>query len=177
MAEIDSGGGDGKKKGPKKVSTKIDMTPFVDLAFLLITFFMLTSSFNKPKTMEVNMPDKNDDPTKNKEKVKESQTLTVIVGEKDKIYYFQGVPADKPPVEVTDFSAEGIRKVLLTKKKEVMASLGKDIIVIMKAKDDAKYKNLVDLLDEMPITGIKIYAIVDVTPQELDLIKAKEAGQ
>jgi biopolymer transport protein ExbD len=174
MAELDTSGGGGKKKGSKKASTRIDMTPMVDLAFLLITFFMLTSSFNKPKTMEVNMPDKNEDPEKNKEKVSEKQTLTVIMGDKDKVYYFQGVPSDKPPVEVTDYSDEGIRKVLIAKRKEIQATLGKDIIVIMKAKDSSKYKNLVDILDEMPIAGIKIYAIVDITPEELELIKSKE---
>lgn len=173
MAELDTSGGGGKKKGSKKASTRIDMTPMVDLGFLLITFFMLTSSFNKPKTMEVNMPDKNKDEPDN-EKVKQSQTLTVILGDNDKVFYFQGVPADKPPVEATNFSDEGIRAVLLKKKKEVMATTGKDIIVIMKAKDSSKYKNLVDLLDEMPITGIKIYAIVDITPEELELIKSKE---
>ena len=65
MAEVQQGGGGGHKKGDKvrakKMSTKIDMTPMVDLAFLLLTFFLLTTTFNKPKTMEVNMPDKVDD--------------------------------------------------------------------------------------------------------------------
>ncbi len=123
--------------------------------------------------MEVNMPDKSKEDEK-PEKVSEKQTLTVIMGDKDKVYYFQGVPGDKPPVEVTDFSDEGIRKVLIAKRQEIKATLGKDIIVIMKAKDSSKYKNLVDILDEMPIAGVKIYAIVDITPEELELIKPKE---
>src|SRR6185312_16128217 len=107
MAEVSTGGGkkDGKKRA-KKVSTKIDMTPMVDLAFLLITFFMLTTTFNKPQTMEVNMPDK----TENNEQqpLKESKVLTIILGENDKVYYYTGLT--NPKVELTDYSTEGIRK-------------------------------------------------------------------
>jgi biopolymer transport protein ExbD len=154
MAELDTGGG-------KKVSTKVDMTPMVDLAFLLVTFFMLTTTFNKPQTMEVNMPDKTDD---NKSmKVKESKTTTIVLAESDKVYYYTGV--ENPEVKLTNFSESGLRKVLLEKVKTIT-----DPIVIIKAKKDAKYKNVVDVIDEMAITGIKIYALVDITPADLELL-------
>jgi biopolymer transport protein ExbD len=154
MAELDTGGG-------KKVSTKVDMTPMVDLAFLLVTFFMLTTTFNKPQTMEVNMPDKTDD---NKSmKVKESKTTTIVLAENDKVYYYTGV--ENPEVKLTNFSESGLRKVLLEKVKTIT-----DPIVIIKAKKDAKYKNVVDVIDEMAITGIKIYALVDITPADLELL-------
>jgi biopolymer transport protein ExbD len=166
MAEIDTGGG-------KKVSTKVDMTPMVDLAFLLVTFFMLTTTFSKPQTMEINMPDK----TRDNEtmKVKESRTLSLVLTKNDKIYYYQGV--EDPVLEVTDFSANGIRKVLLKKKAEIMANTGEGPIIVIKSKKDARYGNLVDILDEMSITGIEIYALVDITPEDEELVaKAEAAG-
>ncbi len=154
MADIDTGGG-------KKVSTKVDMTPMVDLAFLLVTFFMLTTTFNKPQTMEVNMPEKTDD---NKTmKVAESRTTTLVLAENNKVYYYSG--SKEPQIQLTDYSANGLRKVLLNKVKTV-----KDPIVIIKAKKESKYKNLVDAIDEMAITGIKIYALVDITPEDLELL-------
>jgi biopolymer transport protein ExbD len=166
MAEVDSSGGGGKKKGPKKVSTKIDMTPMVDLAFLLITFFMLTTTFSKPKTMELNMPDKNKQDENDKQKVEETRTTTILLGEKDKIYYYTGI--QDPKVEVTDYSATGIRKVLMQKIRE--RPKGKDPIFIIKAMEDARYKNMVDILDEMTITNSKIYALVDITPGDVELV-------
>jgi biopolymer transport protein ExbD len=93
MAEIDTGGG-------KKVSTKVDMTPMVDLAFLLVTFFMLTTTFSKPQTMEVNMPEKNQ--KDEKMKVAETRTTTLILSENNKIYYYSG-SSENPEINVTNF--------------------------------------------------------------------------
>jgi len=170
MGEVDTSQGGGKsdgKKRSKKMSTKIDMTPMVDLAFLLITFFMLTTTFNKPKTMEINMPDK----TEKKDetiKIAASRTLTIILGKGDAVYWYQG---DNNPetmkLNKTDFNEQnGIRKVISDKSKEVMAASGKEAVILIKSMDNAKYKNLVDMLDEMHITNQKIYAIVDIYDQE-----------
>jgi biopolymer transport protein ExbD len=165
MAEVDSSGGGGKKKGPKKVSTKIDMTPMVDLAFLLITFFMLTTTFSKPKTMELNMPDKTKDNVK--QEVEETRTTSIILGTTDRVYYYTGIK--DPAVELTDYSANGIRKVLMQKIKE--RPKGKDPIFIIKSMDEARYKNIVDILDEMRITGAQVYAMVDITPGDIELVE------
>jgi biopolymer transport protein ExbD len=178
MADIgDSGGGGHDKKGkkkPKKGSPKVDMTPMVDLGFLLITFFMLTTTMSKPQTMELNMPDKTDN--SEQQPVKASQSMTVILGKNDKIYYFFGTPQEAKEtdsVQETDYSSNGIRKVILQKTRE----LGYDdkgvpkIVIVIKALDDAKYKNMVDILDEMAITSSKRYAIVDILPEEIELIK------
>jgi biopolymer transport protein ExbD len=164
MAEVNTSGGDksGKKKS-KKVSTKIDMTPMVDLAFLLITFFMLTTTFNKPQTMEVNMPDKND--KKKEAPVKASHAITIILGENDKVYWFQGEEESLPNVQVTNFSAEGIREVLFRKNREI----GAKFVVVIKAMQKSKYKNMVDILDEMTITKTKRYAIVKILPEDIEL--------
>src|SRR3954470_3144929 len=104
MAELDTSGG-GHKKGPgvkkgKKLSTRIDLTPMVDLGFLLITFFMYTTTLAKPKTMEINMPYK--DPKmqeKDQSKVKESTALTILLSKNHQIYTYEGIGSDptKPP--------------------------------------------------------------------------------
>ena len=91
MAEIqqkgDSGGKGGKKRA-KKASTKIDMTPMVDLAFLLLTFFMLTTTFAKPNVMQLTMPVKEKNPNPEEQtKIKASQAVTVILAPDDKIFY------------------------------------------------------------------------------------------
>ena len=202
MAEINAEGGHkkkGKKVRAKKMSTRIDLTPMVDLGFLLITFFMLTTTLSKPQTMEINMPVKDKILPEDQTKIKESQALTIILSEKDKIYYYFGIT--DPKVEITDFSNKGIRKILLDENKKrnphvdsipiykQMLRSGKitediykqriagikafkdGLIVLIKSDDKSKYKNLVDILDEMQITNIGRYAIVDVAPAELELIK------
>jgi biopolymer transport protein ExbD len=167
MAEVDTGGKGGGKT--KKVSTKIDMTPMVDLAFLLITFFMLATTFSKPKTMEVNMPDKPKDKEEKPPELKESNAFTILLGENDKVYYYSGIK--DPTVEITDFSPNGIRKKLFEKK------VNPDLVVIIKTAEKSKYKNLVDILDEMAITGTKRYAIVDFVKDDEDLMKKADEGK
>jgi biopolymer transport protein ExbD len=165
MSEISSESGkakDGKVRS-KKASTKIDMTPMVDLAFLLLTFFMLTTTFNKPQTMEIAMPEK----PKTEDKiplVNEKKVLTVVLGKDDKVYWYRGIT--DPKVELTNFSATGIRKVLVEQKAQIT-----DMVVLIKPSDESKYKNVVDILDEMQIGNIARYALVNITSVDKELIK------
>ncbi|MDP4196445.1 MAG: biopolymer transporter ExbD [Bacteroidota bacterium] len=172
MAELDTsqGGkhGKGKKKRSKKQSTRVDMTPMVDLGFLLVTFFMLTTTFSKPQTMEINLPAR---PTPGEKvedapELKASKAFTVILGEFGKVYYYTGLTTENAEVKVTDFSEGGIRKILLDKNAMING-----LTVLIKPTDKSTYKNVVDILDEMNITNVKRYALVDVTPTDLDLIK------
>jgi len=121
MAEIAESGGGGHDKGKKrakKSSTRVDMTPMVDLAFLLLTFFVLTSTFSKPKVMSLAYPAKIDEPI-DKNAPKLNNGITFLLS-KDKIIYYTGefYPADRPgkdgPTKLTEtnFSASGLRKVL-----------------------------------------------------------------
>jgi len=171
MAELqqkESGGKKGKKKGRKKMSTRIDLTPMVDLGFLLVTFFMLTTTFSKPQTMEINLPVKPKEEVTEEEQnaVKASKALTLIIDGENKIYWYQGIPgADNIPA-LTNFSADGIRKILVEKNSTIQ-----DMVVLIKPTDEANYKNVVDILDEMNISNIKRYALVDITPLDLELIK------
>jgi biopolymer transport protein ExbD len=169
MAELGGGGG-GKKKGKKvrakRSSTRIDMTPMVDLAFLLLTFFVMTTTLNKPQTMEITMPEK-PKPGDEMPEINEKNVLTLVLGENDKIYYYMGIT--DPAVEVTNFSATGIRKVLLSKKAELPK-----LVVLIKATDEAKYKNMVDIMDEMNISSMQRFALVDITPVDVQLVKESQ---
>ena len=146
MAEVntDDGGGGGKhdKKRAKKASTKIDMTPMVDLAFLLLTFFVLTSTFSKPKTMEINFPAKPED---KKDETKVNNALTFLMTKDDGIYYYygefyvEGNAKGQPATQLTktNFSATGLHKLLLDRNKPT-------INAIKKLEDRLKKREIVD---------------------------------
>lgn len=185
MAELntgDSGGkkGDGKVRS-KKSNAKVDLTAMVDLAFLLITFFMLTTTLSKPQSMSLGLPDKEDKPDpKNQVKVDENRTMTILLGDNNKLVRYVGLLAT--PVAggaPKDFSygKEGIRKELIARKKLVLEYTGnkdKGMIVIIKPSKKSNYRNLVDILDEMAIVDVPTYAIVnDYTPEETKLLESK----
>lgn len=172
MAEISQGGGGGKEKGgkvrAKKASTKIDMTPMVDLAFLLLTFFMLTATFSKPKTMELNMPDKPkaDDPEPPEVNIK--KVVTIALDANDKIYYWRGIDDGTPTATASSYADDGIRKVIMEEDRAVS-----NTVFLIKPSDKSRYKNIVDVLDEMAITKAQRYAIVDFTPEDEAIIKGQ----
>jgi len=177
MAELNTGGGEGKKGGKKvrskKQNTGVDLTAMVDLAFLLITFFMLTTSLSKPQSMDLTMPDKIKDPLKDKpQEAKESKTMTILIGKDRKLKYYMGMINDPfGGVGPTDsaYGKEGIRKVILQKMANLRAQghEGKNgIVVLIKATEDATYTDMIDILDEMAITGVDVYALQDMIDEE-----------
>jgi len=174
MAELDTSGGGGKKGGKvrsKKASTRVDLTAMVDLAFLLVTFFMLTTTLSKPKAMDLIMPDK-DDKTNQQEAVAESRTMTILLGKNNKVEWYMGqVDKPKSPPTVDNFGKNGIRKALLEQSKEVMAATGKDIIVLVKPSDKSVYSDVVNIMDELNIANVKIRAIVDITKPDIALLQ------
>lgn len=186
MAELNTGGGGGKKGGgkvrSKKQNSKVDLTAMVDLAFLLITFFMLTTTLSKPQSMNLGLPDKGkeDEPSQNI-KVDENRTMTILLGENGKLVSYMGM-ISAPLAAPKDFAygKDGIRKELLSRRQSVLeysASIGKPkngIIVIIKPSKKATYRNLVDILDEMAIVDVPTYAIVnEFSPEEQKLLAAK----
>ena len=201
MASVEEGGGGGgHKKGPgvkkaKKLSTRVDMTPMVDLGFLLITFFIFTTTMSSPTTMELYMP-KDTDKDEDQNKAKESGALTVMLSKDNHVYYYEGqLKEDASNFMSTNFA--GIRKVILDKKKAVIEAhqhdagcekiwaknggdkkscLDKDLVVVIKPGELATYKNTVDILDEMAISNIKRYAMVDLFDAERDLINKTEGN-
>ena len=182
MAELNTGDGGGKKGGKvrsKKSNAKVDLTAMVDLAFLLITFFMLTTTLSKPQSMSLGLPDKEDDKNKDKPiKVDENRTMTILLGDNNKMTYYMGLLATPiaGPKDIS-YGKEGIRKELLKRKKSVVEYTGnkdKGLIVIIKPSKKSNYRNLVDILDEMAIVDVPTYAIVnDFTPEEQKLLEGK----
>jgi biopolymer transport protein ExbD len=198
MAEIIDGGGGGggkhQKKKAKKGNVHLDMTPMVDLAFLLLTFFILATSLSKPKTMEIIYPKEVDKPDETT-KVDDALATTVLVGEEDEhVFYYTGVfKPDSTVLIHTDYSKEGIRKVLLDRNKRIndqVAALKEQLtnniindttyqvayskivgdslapFVIVKTIPTSKFRNVVNVMDELNITNIKKRAIIDMGDSE-----------
>jgi len=202
MAEVSQEPGShkkGTKRRSKKIQTRIDFTPMVDLGFLLITFFMLATSLIKPQTMEITMPSDKKTEDSDKNIAKASQAITLILGRNDKVFYYFGKTEGAQLIETT-YSPSGLRKILLEKNynvvrqvedlksEKIKSSMEDDIfkkrleeiktsknapIVRIMLTDDANYRNLVDALDEMNICSISRYAIVDIDEQNLLLIRDK----
>ncbi len=201
MASLDTGDGGGHKKGPgvkkaKKVNPRVDMTPFVDVGFLLITFFIFTATMSAPTTMDLNMP-KDTDKKDQETKIKESGALNILLGKDGSLFYYEG---ELLP-DASNFKSEtfkGIRDVIINKKKEVMskyypdpaceakakaegksiedACKQKDFFVVIKPTDDADYKGVVNILDEMTINKVARYALVKPFDTELELVKVSEGA-
>jgi biopolymer transport protein ExbD len=182
----DVGGGDsGKKKGKKgrkkKSNPRIDMTPMVDLGFLLLTFFVLTTTMSTPTTMPVVVPE--DDTTKvvdKKDEIKlpEGKVLNLLISGKNRIFYYQGV--ENVELSMTNYSPNGLRPILQDYQKKVAERYRSEkdpLVVIVKMTKDATFKNWVDIIDEMNITNQKKYVLIDITPDEVDFIKGYEASQ
>ena len=175
MASIDTGGGDsGHKKGPgvkkaKRMSTRIDMTPLVDLGFLLITFFIFTTTMSTPSTMDLFMPK---DTKKDEElnKAKESGALTIMMGKDNHLYYYEGKLAPDAS-NFTSSNFKEIRDVIIKKKKNTPIE---DLVVVLKPNEEATYKNTVDMLDEMTINQVKRFALVDISEVENQLVHKTE---
>jgi biopolymer transport protein ExbD len=144
----------------------MDMNAMVDMAFLLLTFFMLTTTMVKPKVIELVMPvpDK-DEEVKEVQTIKESRALTLLPLPDNKLYWYRGF-SEAEPFEAK-YGAEGIRKVLLEHKTSIT-----DPIVIIKPHPQSRFENLVDLIDEMNITRIDRYAIDEFNDFEKELLES-----
>ena len=173
MAQIEGGDGGSHKKGPgvkkaKRLSTRVDMTPMVDLGFLLITFFIFTTTMSQPTAMKLFLPKDVQNPEE-QNKVKNSAVITLMLGKADQIYYYEGDSA--ATLKPTDYKK--VRDILLDKKRRTDA---KDFVVVIKPTVDATYKNTVNILDEMTIDEIHRYAMVDISPGEYKFVQATEVA-
>jgi biopolymer transport protein ExbD len=173
MAEMDTSGGGGHKKGPgvkkgKKLSTRVDLTPMVDLGFLLITFFIFTTTMSQPTSMKLNLPKDTDKPDE-QNKLKESAAFTVMPAKNDQVYYYEGLD----PTKIQTANWKTIRDAILDKKRRTNPD---DFMVIIKPDKDATYKNAVDMLDEMKIDEVKRFALVDISPTEYQIIQKTETA-
>ncbi len=181
MAEMDtSSKGGGHKKGPgvkkgKKLSTRVDLTPMVDLGFLLITFFIFTTTMSQPTAMKLFLP-KDADKPEDQNKAKESGALTILLGRDNNVFYYEGILAnDGANFKSSNFGSgdDGIRNVILRKKASTNE---KDLVIVIKPTSECTYKNVVDILDEMQVNVCKRYAMVDVSDVEEKLVQLTEGA-
>ena len=208
MSDIDvSSEGGGHKKGPgvkkaKKLSTRVDMTPMVDLGFLLITFFIFTTTMSTPTTLALNVPKKVEDETKQIE-IKASNAMTVMLGANTdtykNVYWYTGQLEPDGSNFKTVILIE-IREEIVKKRQEVIsrhvheeacqeiqekakakgkddwqnACRDKDFVVVIKPNEEASYGTTIAVLDEMAINDVKAFAVIDITPDENMLLKATE---
>ena len=176
MADIGEGGGGGHKKGPgvkksKKQSTRVDLTAMVDLGFLLITFFIFTTTMSTPTAMSLYLPKDTEKPEE-QNKAKESGALTLMLAKDRNVFYYEGILAeDGSNFKSTNFKE--LRNIILDKKSRTDA---KDLVIVIKPNKDSKFKDVVDALDEMTINDIKRYALVDIAEPEQKLIEVSQGA-
>lgn len=199
MAEIQSGNTEkGGKKRAKKQSTRVDMTPLVDLAFLLLTFFVLTSTFSQPKVLRMIFPEKLDPKNKDIKQPEVKDGITILLTDNDKMYWYRGALNAKTVLEETDYTKKGLRKVLVENNLPLLTQLrafekelnkidAKDtakrnaidikvkeaqreskLVVLLKNDDKATYRNVIDVMDEFMITQIAKYFAVDEGMADLE---------
>lgn len=201
MANIETSGKDNKKGKPLRQTLRVDFTPMVDMNMLLITFFMFCTTLSIPQIMDIAMPDSRGGDSK----IPASKTLTIILGENDKVFYYEGEANYEDFTSLKETDYKGMREVLLAKnqinmakikelrlkrsKREITDEIFKKeiskinksengIFTLIKPTKEANYKNLVDALDEMQICGVGKYMIVEPdNGDELLLNNLKTKGQ
>ncbi len=205
MADVPGGEGGGggrhQKKRAKKGSTRIDMTPMVDLAFLLLTFFILTTTMYKPSTLQLTFPVPPEDKDQKKELDKVNNALTLFLTKGDQIFYYKDAfKAGETQLSRTDFSkitpmliemnkntfdriqdlgrklnAKEITEAAYDSLKNQAQKEKEALFVIIKPDKDAKYRNMIDMVDDMDISGIGKYAVQDtIKPAEQALLEAEK---
>jgi biopolymer transport protein ExbD len=179
MADLNTEPGPARKRDKrraKKLSTRVDLTPMVDLGFLLITFFFVTTVWAKPHVMKVNAPADGDGT-----QVGMNAALTVLAGSDNKIFYYQGRWEDalkNGNYGITGYALNGGIGGIIRQKQQAMDSSykggRKEMMLLIKGSSKASFKNIVDLLDEMPINGVLKYALVDITAAEKKLLAGEK---
>lgn len=156
--------------GSKRTALRVDLTAMVDLAFLLVTFFMLTTTLSKPRAMDLGMPVDSDAGA-----VAASRSVTLCLGSHNRVFLYRGQltqPIEAP--QVINIDSKRLRNILLTIKQQVQQSSGKSLVVMVKPAAHSNYGNLVNTLDELNITQNFTYAIEPISSQEMDALKARQ---
>jgi biopolymer transport protein ExbD len=169
MAEIITTPNTTSKRRSVRKPLRIDMTPLVDLGFLLITFFIFTSTMAEPYATQLFMPADGPSTT-----YKESGTLTVLLDKDNRIYYYEGrwdVAVKNKAVKTTGYDLQHGLGHVIRQKQQHLGKQREDLMLIIKPLDEASYANVINTLDEVLINGIKRYAITDPTQKEKDFIK------
>lgn len=174
MSDIENNASNRKsnKKRFSKKNTRVDLTPMVDLGFLLITFFVFTTQLSQPTTMNLHMPY---DKSVTTDDICASCALTLFLQADNKILYYEGMPESSPLVTQTSFATEGIRNVILQKKKQVQENRGNAdyFVLIIKPADASTFQNFVDIIDEVAINSVKRYYVGEITVADKKLLSQR----
>lgn len=173
MAEILNPEKQNVKVFQKKKLIRVDMTPMVDLGFLLITFFMFTTNFTKPNVLDLSLPAKPQIDKKVIACIDLSNSITFIIGKENRIFYHQKDAAqlDENSLKEISFNSFNISKTIEAAKKN--AKDPNIFTVIIKPTDDANYKNFVDILDEMSISNSDRFGITEIKNFEKKIYEKK----
>ena len=154
------GKGTGLRRKKRRVSIRLDMTPMVDVAFLLLIFFMVTTVFRQPQAMEMNLP-KADATVQ----VAESNVLTLFVSAEENLLYRIG--GAKVPLAPT--SMKDLHQVFVENAK-----LNPDLIILVKVNRNAHYEKMVDIMDELEIANMSKFSLIPMTQEEAQLVEAHQ---
>jgi biopolymer transport protein ExbD len=156
----------GKKRAFRRIPARVDLTAMVDLAFLLITFFMLTTVLSKPKAMPLTMPVGDIAGP-----VPETRTMTICLGKNNQLLWYLGLP-DKPLIGPTQIGyGKPLSHAIADVQQQILKSSGLGMVVIIKPTDHSNYDNLVETLDDLNITRVPSYAIAKISPKDIDMLK------
>lgn len=197
MAELQQTNGNVRTKGrQKKAHLRVDFTPMVDMNMLLITFFMLATTMNKPQSMKITMP--TNDTTATPTPIPKSKAVTVYLAKNHRVYYFEGEPDLKQAnfLKQTNFASNGLREGLLKKNEAIFTRISQlqkqkatlqiseseyekalqklkesTSIVLIKPLDTSTYNDMVAALDEMLITGISKYMVASLDANDKTMLK------
>ncbi len=173
MAEIEKAkpANKNKKNAFVKRNTRVDLTPMVDLGFLLITFFVFTTTLSLPTVMSLNMPF---DKVLPSDPICESCVLTILLEKDNVVKYYEGTPENNPAIKETTFDNNGIRNIIVQKRKAVQKLKGSadDFVMIIKPTDESNFQNFVDIIDEVAINNVKHYYTTEIND---NLIRNKPA--
>jgi biopolymer transport protein ExbD len=171
MAELITSGKSGRKGSARPQAPRIDLTAMVDLAFLLITFFILTTTLAKPRAMQVVMP-----AGALSEPVPQSRTMTICLGKNNQVLWYLGM-AENPLTapRLVNLGSNGLRSDIINTKTTILKESGKELIIIVKPSAHSEYASLVATLDELNITAVSSYAIAKISPEDIDLLRRQKA--
>lgn len=177
MTAIETMVGNNRKAGVRRMvrhNLKIDMTPMVDLGFLLISFFIITTELSKPRAPILNMP-KDGGPSE----IADSKALTVLIGKNDRLFYYHGNLDPGGKISETTYSYDdGLGKIIREKQAQLFAKGGeeerKGLMLLIKAGEEASYENVIDILDEVLINDVRRYAVLKLESSESNYLKANQ---
>lgn len=159
-----------RRKGSRTSASRLapDMTSMVGLGFLLVTFFIMAGEFMKSSVMQLTMPMRPSYEENTGIICRTGNVVTLLLGKNHQVHYFLGLTSSdiQPELYTTNFGSVGLRQLLLKIRQQ-----NPETIVLIKTSADAKYKDMVDVLDEMSITGTRKYALVDIEVPDVALLQ------